>query len=290
LLTSNINVPSDSFVSASGKGRIAIQGLTLKHLSITILAGALFLVTLPVSAQTPVEVAKLLADDGLSRDTFGLAVALDGDTTVIGAPNDDDPAIGGSSGSAYIFVKNGMEWVQQAKLVAEVGGTGDQFGNSVALSGNTVVIGSANNDDLGNNSGSAYVFVRSGTSWAQQQKLLPDDGAAFDFFGNAVAVDGDMAVIGASDDDDLGTTSGSAYVFVRNDTIWAQSTKLLPEDGKADDGFGVAVAVSGDSFVIGAWQGIAPGADRGSAYVFSSEPFTDKVPVAIFILLDEEDQ
>ena len=127
----------------------------------------------------------------------------------------DDVGANADQGSAYVFTRSGTTWSQQAKLTAADGAAGDWFGYSVAVSGDTAVVGAAG-DDVGANAdqGSAYVFARSGTTWTQQAQLTAADGAAGDCFGRSVAVSGDTAVVGASDDDvGANTDQGSAYVF-----------------------------------------------------------------------------
>ncbi len=168
--------------------------------------------------------AKLTAGDAATGDRFGRAVAVSGDTAVIGAYWDDDG--GTESGSAYVFTRTGGVWSQQAKLTASDPGAFDWFGVSVAVSGDTAVIGARWDDDGGTDSGSAYVFARSGEVWSQQAKLIPSDLAANDFFGISVAVSGDTAVIGAHGNDDGGSESGSAYVFTRSGVAWSQQAKL----------------------------------------------------------------
>jgi len=215
----------------------------------------------------PVEVAKLLADDGEADDLFGYSASIDGDTAVFGAIWDDDN--GPNSGSAYVFTRSGGAWTQQAKLLAGDGAGEDYFGFSISLSSDTAVIGAYANDDNGSGSGSAYVFTQSGGAWTQQAKLLASDGAADDQFGQSVSLSGDTAVIGAWQDDDNGNESGSAYVFTRSDGVWTQQTKLLPSIGAADDLFGISVSLSGDTAVIGAVWDDDNGSDSGSAYVFT---------------------
>ena len=203
--------------------------------------------------------AKLLPDDGAARDWFGLSVNLSGDTAVIGSPGDDN------KGSAYIFVRNANgTWSQQAKLLASDRAEWDMFGLSVAIDGNTAVIG-----DLQQyfSKGSAYVFVRNANgTWSQQAKLTASDGANFGL-GLSVALSGGTAVIGNFGDDDKGDYSGSAYVFARaaNGT-WSQQAKLTASDGAAGDCFGGNVALSGGTTAL-----IGAGGDdnkSGSAYVF----------------------
>ena len=162
---------------------------------------------------------------------------LDGDTALIGALIDDDNGV--DSGSAYVFTRSGTTWNQQAKLLASDGAEDDWFGRSVCLFGDVALIGAAGDDDNGENSGSVYVFTRTGTTWAQQQKLLASDAAGDDFFGVAVSLNNDTALIGAYLDDDNGVDSGVSYVFTRSGTTWAEQQKLLVSDGQAGDFFGM---------------------------------------------------
>ncbi|HSN84954.1 MAG TPA: FG-GAP repeat protein, partial [Polyangiales bacterium] len=178
-----------------------------------------------------VEQQKLVAADGVAGDRFGVSVAIDGNTIVIGAERDDpnDASCTGSCdhGSAYVFVRDAFGvWTQQAKLTAGDAASSDTFGCAVAVSGDTALIGSRGDDDNGNGSGAAYVFQRSGASWLEQQKLGASDGAAADMFGAAVALDGNRAVIGAQGDDDNGSTSGAAYVFETSGGLWVEQQKL----------------------------------------------------------------
>ena len=176
------------------------------------------------------EQQKLVANDGAEEDDFGFSMVLSGDTLVVGASYDSNDN-GSNSGSAYVFVPSGTTWTQQQKLVASDGAANDDFGISVALSGDTLVVGAALDDDNGSTSGSVYVFVRSGTTWTQQQKLVASDGVAYDEFGGSVTLDGDTLVVGAALDDDNGSASGSVYVFVRSGTSWSLQQKLVASDG-----------------------------------------------------------
>jgi hypothetical protein len=211
--------------------------------------------------------AKLLASDGTAVDCFGCSVSLFLGTALIGADGVDDN--GDNSGSAYVFTRTGTTWTQQAKLTASDATAGDYFGWSVALDGDTALIAARFDDDKGDNSGSAYVFTRNGTTWTQQAKLTASDGAAGDYFGYSVVLAGDTALIGAAYDDDNGNDSGSAYVFTRNGTTWTQQTKLTASDGVAFDSFGCSVALAGDTALIGAPFDDDNGNFSGSAYVFT---------------------
>lgn len=210
--------------------------------------------------------AKLIPLDGAAYDNFGYSVSLSNDSALIGADSDDDNDY--TSGSAYVFTRSGTVWSQQAKLIADDGARNDYFGQTVSMEGDTAIIGSYADDDNGKESGSVYIFERSGTAWSQQAKLLADDGATYDFFGRSVDLSGDTAIVGAYTDDDNGSDSGSAYVFTRSDGIWSQQAKLVPSDGAANDNFGYSVGISENIAIVGAYYDDNPDINSGSAYVF----------------------
>lgn len=231
-----------------------------------------------VNAESPsesdlffVQRQKLLGNAGDADDFFGTSVAISGDTAVIGAYGED---IGSDAdqGAAYIFVRNGTTWTFQAKFIVFDGAEGDNFGASVAISGDTVIVGAiGDNININVNQGSAYIFVRNGMVWSQQQQLIANDGAANDNFGKSVGISGDTVVIG-SQFDQIGsnTNQGSAYIFVRNGTTWAQQAKLTANDGATDDYFGNSVAISSNTVIIGsAGDDIGANTNQGSAYVFN---------------------
>ncbi|EJK70986.1 hypothetical protein THAOC_07614, partial [Thalassiosira oceanica] len=205
--------------------------------------------------------AKLLSPDWTAGDGFGESVATYGDTVVVGTQYHDEN--GDYSGSAHVFVRNGDEWTHQAKLLAPDGAEGDKFGGSVAIYGDTVVIGSYSDGDNREDSGSAHVFVRSGEEWTHRTKLLAPDGAEFDNFGYSVAIYEDTIVVGT-----CGYDSVSAHVFVRSEEVWSHKAKLLAPDGAVGDWFGCSVAIYGDTIVAGAWGDDDNGSDSGSAHVF----------------------
>jgi len=205
---------------------------------------------------------KFVSSDAASYDYFGRAVAVSGDTVVVGIPR---------SGSAYVFVRADGDWTQQAKLTASDAASDDSFGQAVAISGDTIVVGAPRDDDNSQNeSGSAYIFVRSAGDWNQQAKLTASDAARSDYFGQAVAISGDTVVVGAPyDDDNNQYDSGSAYIFVRSADDWNQQAKLTASDAAWEDNFGQAVAISGDTVVVGAPRDDDNNQyDRGSASVF----------------------
>ncbi len=211
------------------------------------------------------QLAKLNASDGTAFDQFGTA-AISGDTIVVGARL--DAPLGAESGSAYVFERQGSQWQEMAKLTASDGAIFDQFGQSTAISGDTIVVGAWLDDDKGNNSGSAYIFQGSGSNWVEVAKLTPNDGAAEDIFGLRVAIHNHFVIVGSRLDDDLGSDSGAAYIFQRSGQIWMQTAKLTATDGTALDNFGNSVDIDGDWAVVGAFLDDDLGVDSGSVYVF----------------------
>jgi FG-GAP repeat protein len=207
---------------------------------------------------------QLTASDAAARDLFGSTVAASGDTIVVGTfndPNTVDHTIEHAE-AAYVFVRSGETWIEQAIFTAFDADKNDVFGGSVAISGDTVVVGAP-----GKNSrrGAAYVFVRSGTSWSLQQKLTV---GGIGQFGNSVAIEGDTLVVGAWRD--FVNNAGSAYVFVRSGATWTQQAKLTASDPAGFDIFGFAVALSGDTVVVGKPQAEFNSGNqkKGAAYVF----------------------
>ena len=271
------------------------------------------------------EQQKLLPSDGAAFDRFGAAVAISGDSVIIGAPISDftDPV--GSAGSAYVFVRdsNGT-WSQQQKLTPSSGSDVGRFGSSVAIHNDSVIVGAPKDDFAGTDAGRAYVYARDSNgnwsqqaqfapgdigefaavsvdihndtavvsvyfdnnyrgsaevyvrdtngNWSRQQTLSASDAAITDFFGISVAVHNDTIAVGAYYDDDNGNNSGSAYVFVRDTNgIWSQQDKLLATDGSAVAFFGHMIAINGDRIVVGAKGDSFFATDAGSAYVFSRD-------------------
>ena len=214
--------------------------------------------------------AKLTSSNGLFTGQFGNSVAISGDTVVVGAHR-ELVGLTTQQGRAYVFVRNGTTWSPQAQLTQSDGGPGhsiNQFGSYVAVSGDTAVVGATGHDNSANNNGSVYVFVRSGTSWSEQQKLITTDDVSF--FSSA-AVSGDTVVVG-DNRNQLGENfnQGAAYVFVRSGTSWSQEAKLTASDGLAGDELGSSVGVSGDKVVVGAWLAdVGSNTDQGAAYVFA---------------------
>ena len=215
--------------------------------------------------------AYLKASNTEAWDAFGTEVAVSGDTVVVTAPNEGSAATGvngdqtdnsaGFSGAAYVFVRSGGVWAQQAYLKASNTDTWDEFGTSVAISGDTVVVGAPGeasaatgvngnqDDDSAYQAGATYVFVRSNGVWAQQAYLKAFNTSAYDHFGGSVAISGDTVVVGAPGDDSF---RGAAYVFVRTGSVWTQQEYIKASNVDRGDRFGSSVAVFGDTAVVGA--------------------------------------
>ena len=209
---------------------------------------------------TGAELLKLTASDAAAGDRFGHGLAISDDRIIVGSYHDDDA--GSSSGSAYIFdTTTGDELM---KLTASDGAAGDQFGYWTAISGNIAIVGSKYDDDAGTDSGSAYLFDI--TTGDELFKLTASDGAAGDYFGYAVSIDGNMAVVGAYNDDDVGANSGAVYVFDVN--TGRELHKLTASDGAAGDEFGRAFGISGYTVAVGSENNDALGNNSGAAYIY----------------------
>ena len=206
--------------------------------------------------------------DGAAGDNFGNSVSVSGDRMVIGAPFGDGVAL--NTGAAYVYVRSGNVWMLESKITAPDGAATDSFGTSVAISGDRIIVGAPNDDDAGLiNSGSAYLFLRNCSDWFIEAKFTAQDGAATDLFGTGVAISGERIVVGAYGDDDLGLSSGSAYVFERafGTGLWTQSAKLKASNGVSGDFFGYSVAIDGTQVAIGAYK---KGDYKGSVYVYGN--------------------
>lgn len=211
--------------------------------------------------------ATLTADD-----FFGYKVAIDGNYAIIGAYGRTVSGIT-DAGVAYIYYRNNGVWELQEILTADDREAGDNFGISVAISGDYAVIG-ARNDDIGadTDQGSVYIFSRTGSDWTQQQKLTAADGVDFDYFGTSVDIsdNGTKMIVGAYGDDiGVNTNQGSAYVYTRSGNVWSLQAKLTASDGSTGDSFGYSVSINGNFAAIGAYlddEGV--NTDQGSVYIF----------------------
>jgi hypothetical protein len=198
--------------------------------------------------------APLTGSDSAAGDWFGSAVAVSGETAVIGAPNKNAEA-----GAVYVFTRTGDGWKEEAQIIAHDTSPGDRFGAAVAIDKDTLVVGASQKNSL---TGTAYVYTRSNGKWELQTVLTPGDAVPGDWFGNAVAVEGDTIAAGALFWKD---GRGAVYVFNRGGSSWSEQAVLSPADGAVGDQLGCGVALSGDTLVAGA-QGKT--FQTGTAYVF----------------------
>lgn len=225
-----------------------------------------------------IQQSSLVAADAGSLDEFGWSVAISGNTAVVGARN-EDPDLGNgplsNAGAAYVFVRSGESWIQEAKLVARDAAAGDNFGVSVAIDGNLVVVG-ANGSDLedADDAGAAYVFHGRGHSWQLEARLAPEVARNGDFFGQSVAIDGETIVVGALFRDIEGesgriTNAGAAHVYARRDGEWQEQAVLSADEAAPFDEFGRSVGISGDKIVVGASGEAQAGySGAGAVYLF----------------------
>ncbi|EQA35310.1 FG-GAP repeat protein [Leptospira inadai serovar Lyme str. 10] len=242
--------------------------------------------------------AYLKAPNTSNNDQFGYSVSIDKDTIVVGAPFEDsntttiiqDSSLsstndnGVDTGAVYVFARSGPKWTHQAYLKAPNASNSDNFGTSVAIDGDTVVVGSSGEDsnttviingsnlsstnDSGNNTGAAYIFVRIGTTWTHQAYLKAPNASNADQFGSAVAINGDTVVVGSSGEDsntttiingsnlsstnDSGNNVGAAYVYIRSGSNWTHQAYLKAPNGFNLDSFGNSVTIDGNTIAIGA--------------------------------------
>jgi len=240
-----------------------------------------------------IQQARLTPPSGAAFDKFGYSVSISGDCAIVGAPFEDGSA--GNSGAAYVFHRAGGVWALQAKLTAADAAENDNFGTVVCLEGDHAIVAAPFDDAhplSQDDAGSAYVFRRSGTTWAQEAKLMPvsEIDTSFDHFPSDICISGDRVILGTayyyagggvithtSGLSSRGAIamatyhgSGSAYIFRRDGTDWTQEAELRPSD-EAGDAFGWTVSLSGDYAVVGAIDDNDNGASSGSAYVFKRD-------------------
>ncbi len=241
-----------------------------------------------------------------NEDRFGWAVAVSGDTVVVGAyyeasdttgvntSNGSDNTI--NSGAVYVFVRDNNQWVQQAYIKPSHIDFEIDFGRSLAIDGNTLVVGSPGdnreatgiNPPASNNnapqSGAVYVFTRVGSTWSQQADIKPSNTKIGANFGHSIAIDGDTIIVGADGESSDGSDpldeslsrSGAAYIYARTGNTWVEEDYLKASNLDEDDRFGWSVDVSGGTVIVGAFGEDSSGAqasngseNAGAAYVFT---------------------
>ncbi len=249
------------------------------------------------------EVQKIVASDRGTIDKFGFSVAISGDYTLVGAIGEDHDTSGGTylnaAGAAYIFKNNEGTWSEVLKIVASDRGVEDEFGHSVAISGDYAIIGALkeDHDTVGgtyhDDAGSAYIFKHNDGIWQEAQKVVASDRWSGDEFGQAVSISGDYAIVGAmrEDHDTTGgdgiNSAGSAYIFKNNDGTWSEVNKVVASDRGYEDFFGRSVGISGVHAIIGAPEddhneiGTGYLNNTGSAFIFRENCSTRSTDVQI---------
>ena len=226
------------------------------------------------------EQQQLIASDRAQDDQFGWSVATEGDTTLISARFDDDK--GSNSGSVYVYRYRNQVWQEQQKLTASDGQVNDQYGWSLVLTGNTAAIGARFNDDQGVNSGAVYVYRHQDGLWREQQKLIANDGSSHDQFGWSVSMQGGALLVGAPFDDDKGYQSGSVYAYNFGGGLWTLGQKFIASDAFPGERYGLAIALTGQSALIGAYLDYNKGFLLGSGYSYRPKTQTWGDEVKLF--------
>jgi hypothetical protein len=237
-----------------------IRNSLLILLTFLILFFALPLITFSESY----EQSKIIASDGDADDGFGLSTAVYGDTVVVGAPYDNDN--GENSGSVYVYYWNGFNW-EETKITSRDGSAGDQFGSTVSIDHNVIVIGAHGDDDNGSKSGSVYIYKKVDNSW-DESKLIAIDGSNNDYFGYSVSIDNNTIIVGSPFDDDNGLNTGSAYLYDLIGDEWILNSKLVANNSMVGDHFGFSVAIDKGLIVIGAYGSDIYGHQSGLCYLY----------------------
>jgi len=226
------------------------------------------------------ELAKLTASDGAGGDIFGSSVGIFRDYAVVGAPFHSG-ANGFKSGAVYVYFRqNDSTWNQIAKLIPAGLGAADEFGASIDLLGDDLIIGATETGNGSPGNGSAYVYVFDGVNWVEEAKLIGSGSSLQGDFGTDVAIVGDTALVGAPGEFPFGGT----YVFTRNGSTWAELCAMETSDRTSSDRMGSSVALDTGSFLVGIDNGRTLGQlENGSAYVFGPNPCTN-TPLPVEVL------
>ena len=228
--------------------------------------------------------AKLIPRDLAKLDSFGDAVDIQASTVIVGAPGHTPGGVR-FAGAVFVFVRDGDTWRQQTKLTADDAAAGDRFGVSVGIEGDTIIVGSLQNDADGiKDAGAAYIFLRDGNTWKQQAKLIAPKKRKGDHFGAGVATTRKIAIVGTPLREEGGLSAGAAYSFVNVDGVWNNAATVVPDDAEPNLFFGSTVAISGDTVIVTAGDGPEGGAGVSNgivAYVYGGEEHFNTPPFAV---------
>ncbi len=230
------------------------------------------------------EKAKLIPKDLDKSAALGTSVVVQQDTVIVGAPKHTHSGVR-FTGAAFVFRRDGENWVEDTKLTADDADKSDGFATSLAISGDTVVVGAPLADtDRGKDAGAAYVFVRDGARWKQQAKLGSSDAKKADQFGFSVAIEGKNVIVGAKTRDESDPGSGAAYSFVRSNGVWEQKQKVVPDDPGQKINYGAWVAVSKNTVIVSAHNGPNDGPEWGkgaAVHIYSGIDDFDTLPYSV---------
>ena len=227
---------------------------------------------------------KLVPKDLEKLDAFGSAVEIRANALIVGAPGHTHGGIR-FAGAVFVFVRDGDAWRMQAKLTANDAAAGDQFGSSVGMEGDTIIVGAKKHDPDGiKDAGAAYIFQRGGNTWKQQAKLTAPKKRNGDHFGTGVATSRNIAIVGAPLREEGGPSAGAAYSFVNVDGAWNNAATVVPEVAHPNLFFGSAIAISGDTVIVTGGDGPEKGVGVGNgivAYVYSGAERFNTPPFAV---------
>lgn len=228
--------------------------------------------------------AKLVPKDSAKLDAFGEAVDIQTSTLIVGAPGHTHGGVR-FAGAVFVFVRDGNTWKEHAKLTADDAGAGDQFGISVGIGDDTIIVGSKKNDPDGiRDAGAAYIFQRDGNIWKQGAKLTAPKKRKGDHFGTGVATSRNIAIVGAPLSEEGGFSAGAAYSFVNADGVWNNGATVVPEVAHPNLFYGSAIAISGDTVIVTSCDGPEKGVGVGNgivAYVYSGAEHFNTPPFAV---------
>lgn len=227
-------------------------------------AGAVYVFEFDGSAWN--ETQKLTPAGLDASDKFGVVVALDGDVLMGTAADDDD--LGSNAGAVWVYRRTGGTWLLEDKLAPADLAAGDSFGFDLALDGDTALIGAPEQDGPSPGTGAAYFYTFDGLGWTPVQKLTPVAPTAFDFFGNYVDLEGDLAVVASPGDNNVAANSGVVDIYRSDGFGWNFEQQVFPPDGLADDSFGTRASISGNRLLVGARLADLGAVDSGGAYLY----------------------
>jgi len=214
------------------------------------------------------ETQVLAPSDLIANEHFGIALDLNGNNLVVGAYDDDN---GNASGSVRVYEKVSGTWQLSTKIISSDGSSGDRFGSSVAISEDgIIVVGAGYDDDTAGNSGSAYIYNKSGSDW-NEQKIVAFDANYNDYFGYDVAIDSNIVIVGAYYDTDTYSRQGSVYFFTEVGGVWQEDGKIYAPNPNSNDNFGISVDIDYEYIIVGASESDSLFSNAGITYIYGMD-------------------